>query len=92
MATVEFYDGQTATLGTTKDAMQYAIRDCLFCPESERNRENSAVKKIMDNEGDIVWEYEDEDDDSLIKLLIAADFSKKEFDSFVVMAHKEAGK
>ena len=90
MATVEFYDGQTATLGTTKDAMQYAIRDCLFCSENERDRKNGAVKKIMDNEGDIVWEHED--DDSLIELLIAADFSKKEFDSFVVMAHKEAGK
>jgi hypothetical protein len=90
MATVEFYDGQTATLGTTKDAMQYAIRDCLFCSESERNRENGAVKKIIDNEGDVVWEHED--DDSLIELLIAADFSKKEFNSFVAMAHKEAGK
>ena len=89
---VEFYDGQTATLGTVKDAMQYAIRDCLFCPESESEseKENSGVKKITDENGVVVWE--DENDDSIIELLLAADFSEKEFDGFVAMAHKKVGK
>lgn len=86
MATVEFYDGQTATLGTVKDAMQYAVRDCILSPSEE---ENSAVKKITDENG-VVWE--DASDDSIIELLLAADFSEKEFNSFVAIAHKEAGK
>jgi hypothetical protein len=87
MAVVEFYDGQTATLGTVKDAMQYAIRDCLFSPSEE---ENSGVKKITDENDVIVWE--DKNDDSIIELLLAADFSEKEFNVFVAMAHKEVDK
>jgi len=90
MTVVEFYDGQTATLGTVKDAMQYAIRDCLFCPENESERENSAVKKITDENGVVVWE--DKNDDSIIELLLAADFSEKEFNRFVAIAHKKVGK
>ena len=87
MAVVEFYDGQAATLGTVKDAMQYAVRDCILYPDEE---ENSAVKKITDENGVVVWE--DVGDDSIIELLLAADFSAKEFNSFVAIAHKEAGK
>ena len=87
MAVVEFYDGQTATLGTVKDAIQYAVRDCILSPSEE---ENSAVKKITDENGVVVWE--DADDESIIELLMSADFSKKEFNSFVAIAHKEAGK
>lgn len=92
MAVVEFYDGQTATLGTVKDAMQYAIRHYLFFPESESEKAGSAVKKITDDVGDIIWEHDDDDDNSIIELLIVADFSKKEFNRFLAMANKKAGK
>lgn len=89
MAIVEFYDEKTATLGTVKDAMQYAIRYCLSSPSEENEEENSAVKKITDENGVIVWE--DVNEESIIDLLIAAGFSEKELNSFVAMAHKEAG-